>query len=303
MYTVWNVTFRIKPDNRGPCDPLFRTEPPTRGSVGDEDPFSEAFGRSLTKVDDPVHLRSIHYEQPYSISSDASDFFSLQSPTQDSLLTPNTEHSTFSPSEGRCSAAGQLYHQPASLTRDDYARNTEAWTRPRTLTHQLDIATNVTDYLPPTHEHQSENDPLNTTRAPLVAKVESKPANTHKQKPTPISKRKRKGKAPLSRTRRPPAKTRQQHLSDNKAAASRCRHQRKACETQLQETSLMLQASIKVSKSNINELGIELASLRRKLWECPDCTDRYLYNLGPESNEIHSDRSGAETVCTHRPRP
>lgn len=303
MYTVWNVTFRIKTDNRGPCDPLLQTEPPTRGSVGDEDPFSEAFGRSLTKVDDPVRLHSIHYEPPYSIGSDASDFFSLQSPTQDSPLTPNTEHSTFSLSEGRWSAASQLYHQPASLTRDDYARNTEAWTRPRTLIHQLDIATNVTDDLPPTHEHHSANDTLNTTRAPLVAKVGSKPANTHKQKPTPVTKRKRKEKAPSSRTRRPPAKTRQQHLSDNKAAASRCRHQRKACETQLQETSLMLQASIKVSKSNINELGIELASLKRKLSECPDCTDRYLYSRGLESNEILSDRRGAETLCTHRARP
>jgi hypothetical protein len=72
---------------------------------------------------------------------------------------------------------------------------------------------------------------------------------------------------------------------------------------QLQETSLMLQTSIKVSESNINELGIELASLRRKLWECPDCTDRYLDNLGPESNEIQSDRRGAETAFAHRARP
>jgi hypothetical protein len=72
---------------------------------------------------------------------------------------------------------------------------------------------------------------------------------------------------------------------------------------QLQETSLMLQASIQESESNINELGIELASLKRKLWECPDCTDRYRHRRGPESNEIPSDGRGAETVFTYRARP
>jgi hypothetical protein len=302
MYTVWNIIFRIKTDNRGPCDPLYRIEPLTRGSVGDTDPFSEAFGKSLTNVDNPVCLRSTHYEQPFSISSDTSDFFSLQSPMQDSPLTPNTEHSTFSLPEGQWPAVSHLY-QPTSLTRDGYARNTEAWTRPCTLTHQLDIEANTTDDLPPTCEHQGENDTLDTTGAPSVAKVESKPNNAGRQNPAPVVKRKGKKKAPLSMSRRLPAKTRQQRLSDNKAAAFRCRHQRKACEMQLQETSLMLQASIRASESDINELGIELASLKRKLWECPDCTDRYLYNLGPVSNEIPSDKRGAETVFAHQAYP
>jgi hypothetical protein len=302
MYTVWNITFRIKTDNRGPCDPLYRIEPLTRGSVGDADPFSEAFGRSLTNVDDPVCLRSTHYEQPFSTSNDTSDFFSPQSPTQDSPLTPSTEHLTFSLPEGQWPAVSQLY-QPTSPACDGYARNTEAWASPCTLTRQLDIAANTTDDLPPTCEHQGENNTLDLTGAPSVAKAESKSYNTRRRNPAPIVKRKGKKKAPLLTTRRLPAKTRQQRLSDNKAAAFKCRHQRKACEMQLQETSLMLQTSIKVSESNINELGIELASLRQKLWECPDCTDRYLYNLGPESNKIPSDGRSTETVFAHRARP
>lgn len=181
---------------------------------------------------------------------------------QDSPLTPNTEHSPFSLPEDQWPAVSQLY-QPTSLTCDGYAKNTEAWARPCTLTRQLDIAANTTDDLPPTCEHQGENNTLDPTGAPSVAKVESKPSNARRQNPAPIVKRKGKKKAPSLMTRRLPAKTRQQRLSDNKAAAFKCRHQRKACEMQLQETSLMLQTSIKVSESNINELGIELASLRR----------------------------------------
>ena len=298
MYTVWNVTFRIKPDNRGACDPLLRTEPPARGSVGDTDPFSDAFGRVLGHVEDSVDARSTRYEQASSAASDTSDFFSLQSPIQDSPLTPNTEQSISSRFELSGSISRQSYHQPLSPQLDYFMRNVDSSTSPRTLTYDTGIAPNATSNLRPPGEFQSESNHPNSEGAPTGAPVISEPINHLQTLPAPTIKRKRKKKAPFSTTRRPPVKSREQHLSDNKAAASKCRQQRKAWEAHLQDTSHILQASINASKSSINQLGDELATLKRQLWECADCTDCYVYSRGLESNKIPSGRGGTDTVIT-----
>jgi hypothetical protein len=152
-----------------------------------------------------------------------------------------------------------------SLICDDYTKDNKTRTYSCTLTYQLDITASIAGNPPSTYGRQNENDTPDTTGAPSATKVESK--------------------LPMLINRilwqLPRGKERKRH---------RCRrladHHQKARETQLQETSLILQALIKVSESNFNELGIESASLKWKLWECPDCRDRYLYNRGPESNDL-----------------
>src|SRR5947209_19838906 len=98
MYTVWHVTFRVETHKRGPCDPLYRAEPLVNGSVGDRDPFSHAFSSVFTNVEDSFQPHASQYGHASSVTSDTSDFVSLQSPMQDSPCTPNTEHSPFSSS-------------------------------------------------------------------------------------------------------------------------------------------------------------------------------------------------------------
>jgi hypothetical protein len=288
MYAVWQVTFRIRSDNRGPCDPLYQAEPPEHGSVGDSDPFSDAFGTGLTNVEDSLRLRSTRCEQASSLSSDISDFNSLQSSVQDSPSTSNTDHSTLSRPEACWSATRQLYYQPTSPNLCYDTRNIESPPSPHSLTHHLDTIANTAHDPLPTCGDRREDDPANVGIVPSAGKVESESTKALQPTRAPTIKRDRRKKPPLPMTRRPLVKTREEHLSANKAAASRCRQQRKAWEKHLQDTSLMLQASINASKSSINELGIELASLKRQIWECPSCTDRYVYSLGPGLNEMPS---------------
>jgi len=265
MYTVWNVTFRIKTDDRGPCDPLFRTEPLASGSVGDADPFSDAFGKSLNNVEDSLHWRSTRSEQASSDTSDAPYLFSLRSPMQDTPLTPNTEPSTPSTLETRGSTSTQLYHHSTSRNLAYYTKNVGYSTCPQTDLYEIGVTSDLTGNLRP------------IAGAPSAVAVKPEPTTELKQTPAPLAKKKRKKQTCFS------VKTREQRLLDNKAAASRCRQQRKAWETHLQDMSRMLQASINASKSNINELSNELATLKQQLRKCPNCTDRYEYSRGPGS--------------------
>ena len=302
MYTLWNVSFRIRADTRGPCDPLFRTEPPTRGSVGDANPFSDAFGRVLNHVEDSLRLRSIHREQASSVTSDTSEFFSLRSPIQDSPLTPNTEQSISSRFEPTVSTSWRLHQQPASPNLDYYSRDIHSSTLSPVMSDGRGITPNTARNFPPTGENLSKNNISNTAAALSGVTAKPEPTNDPRQTPPSTVRRKRKRKAPFSMTRRPPVKTREQHLSDNKAAASKCRQQRKAWEVHLQEMSVMLQASINASKSNINELGNELASLKRQVWECADCTDRYVYSrgLGPTGVVLKRGAANVADVLHNR---
>ena len=302
MYTVWDVSFRIKTDTRGPCDPLFRTEPPARGSVGDANPFSDAFGRVLNNVEDSLRLRSIHNEQASSVTSDTSEFFSLRSPIIHSPLTPNTEQSISSRFEPSVSTSWQLHQQLASPNLDYYSREVHSSTLSPVMSDRRDITPNAPGDFPSTGENLSKNNISNTAAALSSVTTKPEPTNDPGQTPASTVRRKRKKKAPFSMTRRTPVKTREQHLSDNKAAASKCRQQRKAWEVHLQEMSVMLQASINASKSNINELGNELASLKRQVWECPDCTDRYVYSrgLGPTGVALKQGAADIADVSHNR---
>jgi hypothetical protein len=307
MYTVWNVTFRIKTDNRGPCDPLYRMEPLARGGVGDADPFSDAFGRVLTNVEDSLNLRSTRYEQASSATSDTSDFLSLQSSMQDSPFTPNTAHSTFSRSDGLGSMTRQLYHQPISPNLDYYTGKIDSMIRPPTSTDDLnslqDTLSEATAKLKNQGDNTCPQPAPSSTPAPSASRSKAGGPHGTKRDTKPSIKRKRKKKAPFSMTRRPPVKTRAQHLSDNKAAASRCRKQRKEWETHLQDVSLVLKASIDTSKSDINELGNELATLKRQVWECPGCVDRYVYSRGLDPNGINSDKGSTDTLFARSDTP
>jgi hypothetical protein len=297
MYRVWNVTFRIKPDHRGPCDPLYQMEPLARGSVGDADPFSDAFGRALTNVEHSPHLRSTRYEQASSVTSDTSDLFSLQSPIQDSPFTPNTVHSTFSQSDDRGPIGRQLPYQPIPPRLDCYPGKIDPLTRPPTSKKALNSFHSTIGDLTAKLEAQDHNPrlppaPLSiiTPSAPRPKPVPSKDA---KRSVKSGAKRKRT-KAPFSTTRRPLVKTREQHLTDNKAAAAKCRQQRRRWETHLQDVSRVLKASIDASKIEINELGNELADLKGQIWACSDCTDRYVYNRRPESDGITPERDQSD---------
>ena len=152
-----------------------------------------------------------------------------------------------------------------SLTCDDYTKNNKTRTYSCTLTYQLDITASAAGNPPSTYGRQTENHTQDTTGAPPATKLKSK-------LPMLINRFLRQLPRGKERKRR-----RCRRLAD---------HHQKARETQLQETSLMLQPLIKVSESNFNELSIESASLKWKFWECPDCRDRYLYNRGPESNRL-----------------
>jgi hypothetical protein len=219
MYTVWNVTFRIKTDNRGPCDPLYRMEPLTRGSVGDVDPFSDAFGWALSHAEDRLPFR---YEQASSVTSDISDRFSLHSSMQDSPFTPNTVHSTFSQSDGRGSMGRQLPYLPISPNLDYYAGNTDYMTHPPTSAEELKSLQSTLSNLTAKLENEDENNPLLQPATSSVItlsefKSKTKPSSDTKRKTKPCVKRKRKRKTPFLTTHRPPVKSREQHLSDNKA--------------------------------------------------------------------------------------
>jgi hypothetical protein len=295
MYTVWHVTFRIETHNRGSCDPLYRAEPLVNGSVGDGDPFSHAFSSVSTNVEDSFPLHTTQYGHASSVTSDTSDFFSLQSPMQDSPFTPNTEHSTFSSSGNRDS----MSWQPNLPNLDSYLRELDSLINQHTSVYEYNVAPNINSDLPPTGTNQANSIPPRTasskiTESPSAAKIKAEPASSSGQITAPSVKRKRKEKASFSVTRRPPAKTREQHLSANRAAASKCRQQRKAWEMHLLEMSLMLQASIAASKSNIHALGAELASLKRQVWDCPGCTARFIYNHGFESKEQLQDTAIAD---------
>lgn len=283
MYRVWNVTFRIETDNRGPCDPLYRTEPLARGSVGDADPFSDAFGKVLTSVDDSLQLRSTRYQPTSSVTSDMSDFFSLQSPVQDSPFTPSTAHSTFSRSDDPESMSRQLRHQPASSF-DHYTGNIEAVVYPSKSTDEQNFYRDT--ICEPTSKLEDRNNayachgPAGMNKHLLAYKSKTESSSDTKLVTKQGVQRKRKQKAPLLKAPRRPAKTREQQLSDNRAAAAKCRQQHKAWEAQLQDTSSVLKASIDASKSEISKLGGELASLQHQLWECPTCAERYVQNQG-----------------------
>jgi len=297
MYTVWHVTFRIETHNRGPCDPLYRAEPLVKGSVGDGDPFSHAFSRVSTNVEDSVPLRAAQHGHASSVTSDMSDFYSLQSPMQDSPFTPNTEHSAFSSSGNRKSMSGQ----PNLPNLDSYLRDLDSLINQHMSVYEHNVAPNINSDLSPTGTNQANSIPSRTAsskiaESPSAAKIKAEPASSAGRITAPSVKRKRKEKALFSVTRRPPAKTREQHLSANRAAASKCRQQRKAWEMHLLEMSLMLQASIAASKSNIHALGAELASLKRQVWDCPGCTARYIYNLGFESKEQLQDTTIADSA-------
>jgi hypothetical protein len=292
MYTVWHVTFRIETYNRGSCDPLYRAEPLVKGSVGDGDPFSHAFSSVSTNVEDSLPLRAAQCGHTSSVTSDTSDFFSLQSPMQDSPFTPNTEHSTFSSSENRES----MSRQPKFPNLDPYLRDLDSLINQHTSVYEYNVAPGD---LSPTGTNQANSIPSRTaslkiTESPSAAKIKAEPASSSGRITAPSVKKKRKEKASFSVTRRPPAKTREQHLSANRAAASKCRQQRKAWEMHLLEMSLTLQASIAASKSNIHVLGAELASLKRQVWDCQGCAARYIYNHGFESKEQLQDTTIAD---------
>lgn len=260
------------------------------GSVGDGDPFSHAFSSVSANVEDSFPLRAAQYGHASSVTSDTSDFFSLQSPMQDSPFTPNTEHSTFSSSGNRESMSWQPYHPNL----DSYLRELDSLINQHTSVYEYNVAPNINSDLSPTGTNQANSFPPRTasskiTESPSAAKIKAEPASSSGRITAPSVKRKRKEKASFSVTRRPPAKTREQHLSANRAAASKCRQQRKAWEMHLLEMSVMLQASIDASKSNIHALGAELASLKRQVWDCPGCTARYIYNHGFESKEQLQD--------------
>jgi hypothetical protein len=295
MYTVWHVTFRIETHNRGSCDPLYRAEPLVNGSVGDRDPFSHAFSSVSTNVEDSFPLCDVQHGHASSVTSDTSDFFSLQSPMQDSPFTPNTEHSTFSSSGNRES----MSRQPNLPNFDSYLDELDPLIDQHTLVHKYNVAPNISGDLSPTGTNQANSIPPRATsskiiESPSASKVKEEPASGSGRTTAPSVKRKQKEKASFSVTRRPPAKTREQRLSANRAAASKCRQQRKAWEMHLLEMSLMLQASIAASKSNIHALGAELASLKRQVWDCPGCTARYICNHGIESKEQLQDTTIAD---------
>ena len=263
MYTVWHVSFRIETHNRASCDPLYRAERLVNGSVGDGDPFSHAFSRVSTNVEDSFPLRAAQYGHASSVTSDTSDFFSLQSPMQDSPFTPNTEHSTFS-SSGTCES---MSRQPNLPNLDSYLGELDSLINQHTSVYEYNVAPNINSDHSPTGTNQANSIPPRTasskiTESPPAAKIKAEPASSSGRITAPSVKRQRKEKASFSVTRRP-AKTREQHLSANRAAASKCRQQRKAWEMHLLEMSLVLQASIAASKSNIHALGAELASLKR----------------------------------------
>jgi hypothetical protein len=290
MYTVWHVTFRIETNNRGSCDPLYRAEPLVKGSVGDGDPFSHAFSSVSTNVEDSFPLRAAQCGHTSSVTSDTSDFFSIQSPMQDSPFTPNTEHSTFSSSENRES----MSRQPKFPNLDPYLRDLDSLINQHTSVYEYNVAPNINSDLSPMGTNQANSIPSRTapskiTESPSAAKIKAESASSSRRITAPSVKRKRKEKASFSATRRPPAKTREQHLSANRAAASKCRQQRKAWEMHLLEMSHTLQASIAASKSNIHALATELASLKCQVWDCPGCTARYIYNHGLESKEQLQD--------------
>jgi hypothetical protein len=295
MYSAWHVTFRVEAHNRGPCDPLYRLEPVVNGSVGDGDPFSHAFSSASTNARDSFQLCASEYEHASSATSDPPDFKSLESPVQDSPFTPNTEHSTFSSSENRES----MSRQPKFPNLDPYLRDLDSLINQHTSVYEYNVAPNINSGLSPMGTNQansipSRTAPLKITESPSAAKIKAEPAGSSRRITAPSVKRKRKEKASFSATRRPPAKTREQHLSANRAAASKCRQQRKAWEMHLLEMSLMLQASIAASKSNINDLGAELASLKRQVWDCSGCAARYIYNHGFESKEQLQDTTIAD---------
>lgn len=297
MYRVWNVTFHIKTDKRGPCDPLYRMEPLACGSVGDADPFSDAFGRALTNVEDSLPLRSSHYEQASSVTSDTSDIFSLRSSIQDSPFTPNTTHSFFSQPDDCGPVATQLPYHPIPPKLDCHAAKIDPLTHSPTSTEGFYLLQSTIGDLTAKIEGQDDNPspqlaPPSVITPPAPRSKARLSINTQ-QYVKPSAKRKRTKKAPFSMRRRPPVKSREQHLADNKAAAAKCRQQRRTWETHLQDVSGVLKASIDASKSEINELGNEVVTLKRQLWACPDCTDRYVYSRGLESNGIPPDGKGA----------
>jgi hypothetical protein len=302
MYSVWHVTFRVETHNRGPCNPLYRAEPLVNGSVGDGDPFSHAFSSVSTSAKDSFQPCASEYGHASSATSDASDFISLQSPMQDPPFTPNTEHSTFSSSGSRESMIRRS-HQPNSPSLDSYLGELDSLANLYTSVHGYNVALNTSSDLSPTGTNQANSIPLGTAssgiiESPPAAKIKAGPASNSGRITAPSVKRKRKEKASFSVTRRPPVKTREQHLSANRAAAAKCRQQRKAWEMHLLETSLMLQASIAASKSNIHALSVELASLKRQVWDCPGCIARYVYNHGFESNKPLQDIPIADTAVT-----
>jgi hypothetical protein len=302
MYSAWHVTFRVETHNRGPCDPLYRLEPLVNGSVGDGDPFSHAFSSASTNAKDSFQLCALEYGHASSVTSDPPDFKSLESPVQDSPFTPNTEHSTFSSSRSHESTSRQL-HQPNLSNLDSYLGELDSLINLYTSVHGNNVAPNINSDLSPTGTNQangisSKAASSKIIESPPAAKIKAEPASSSGRITTPSVKRKRKEKASFPVTRRPPAKTREQHLSANRAAAAKCRQQRKAWETHLLETSLMLQASIAASKSNIHALGAELASLKRQIWDCPGCTTRYIYNPGFESKSQLQDIPIADTAVT-----
>jgi hypothetical protein len=290
MYTVWHVTFRIETHNRGSCDPLYRAEPLVNGSVGDRDPFSHAFSSVLTNVEDSFPLRAAQYGHASSVTSDTSDFSSLQSPMQDSPFTPNTEHSAFS----SCGNRESMSWQPNLPNFDSYLSGLDSLIGQHTSVHKYNVAPNISSDLSPTSTNQANGVPPRATSSKITeslsaAKIKAEPASSSGRIAVPSVKRKQKEKASFPVTRRPPAKTREQHLSANRAAASKCRQQRKAWEMHLLEMSHTLQASIAASKSNIHALATELASLKCQVWDCPGCTARYIYNHSLESKEQLQD--------------
>jgi hypothetical protein len=307
MYTVWNVTFRVETYNRGACDPLYRMEPLVNGSVGDEDPFSNAFSSVLTSTKDSFQLCASEHGHVSSVTSDTPDFTSLQSPIADLSFTPNTEHSPFSSPRSRESVSKQL-HQPNLPDFDSYLRELDSLISQHMPVHGRDVAPNISSNLSPTGTIQANSIPPRTAslkiiESPSAAKIKAEPASSSGRITAPSVKRKRKEKASSSVTRRPPVKTREQRLSANRAAAAECRQQRKAWEMRLLETSVTLQASIAASKSNIHTLGAELASLKRLVWDCPDCTARYIYNHGFESQGDLQDTTIADPTITTSDAP
>jgi hypothetical protein len=242
-------------------------EPLARGGVGDADPFSDAFGRVLTNVEDSLNLRSTRYEQASSATSDTSDFLSLQSSMQDSPFTPNTAHSTFSRSDGLGSMTRQLYHQPISPNLDYYTGKIDSMIRPPTSTDDLNS--------------------LQDTLSEATAKLKNQGDNTCPQ-PAPSS---------------TPAPSASRSKAGGPHGTKRDRKQRKEWETHLQDVSLVLKASIDTSKSDINELGNELATLKRQVWECPGCVDRYVYSRGLDPNGINSDKGSTDTLFARSDTP
>ena len=298
MYEVWRVNFRINIDKRAPWE-LFRTEPLLSGSVGDADPFSEAFNRAMVLNECSLASLSSPYNDTCTNTEATSRIPSLASSLRDSPFTPNTEASLFLAGEDQESASGQCLLQAATSPFAFYNEENDAYVNP--YAHESEQSpSSLEEWIasPPVEEQfESSSAKGRSPRAAITlpsSQQDLGPACKTSENFTSTPRRKGDGKGhrknPLSTTHRPPAKSRKQHLLDNKVAAFKCRQQKKETENQLKGFSIVLQASIKKSRSEVNTLTSELTSLKQQIRDCPRCRGRYLCISGKQCRTLLSEQ-------------